>query len=78
MPIQLPQPAGMNLPDLPQNLPTLADVVAAKSYQARVDTAVGNALLVLIEFDPFIQHRKHLVHLQQMMQPGQMFTRQIS
>jgi hypothetical protein len=48
MPIQLPlQPAGITLPAPPQDPPTLADVVAAKYYQAQVDVAVGNALLIL-------------------------------
>jgi hypothetical protein len=42
MPIQLPvQPAGVNLPAQPHSPPMLPDVVAAKSYQARVDVAVG-------------------------------------
>jgi len=45
MPVQLPvKPAGVNLPAHPQDPPTLADVVAAKSYQARVDVAVSQTL----------------------------------
>ncbi|KAN0109213.1 hypothetical protein V8E52_009541 [Russula decolorans] len=44
MPIQLPlPPAGVNLPAQPHSPPTLPDVVAAKSYQARVDVAVASA-----------------------------------
>ncbi|KAF8800395.1 hypothetical protein BYT27DRAFT_7117675 [Phlegmacium glaucopus] len=43
MPVQLPlQPAGVNLPPQPHDPPTLADVVAAKSYQARVDVAAAS------------------------------------
>ncbi|KAM6504423.1 hypothetical protein JOM56_001366 [Amanita muscaria] len=44
MAVQLPpQPAGhIVLPAHPQNPPILADVVAAKSYQARVDVAVAS------------------------------------
>ena len=42
MPVQLPlQPVGIDLLDLPQDPPMLADVVAAKSFQTRVDVAVG-------------------------------------
>jgi len=49
MPVQLPlQPAGINLPAQPQDPPTLVDVVAAKSYQARVDMAVGQRLSLVI------------------------------
>jgi hypothetical protein len=47
MAVQLPpQPAGINLPAPPQNPPMLADIVAAKSYQAQVDVAVGQPLQV--------------------------------
>jgi len=43
MPIQLPlQPVGINLPAQPQDPPTLADIVAAKFYQAQVDVAVAS------------------------------------
>lgn len=49
MPVQLPlQPAGVNLPAHPHDPPTLADVVAAKFYQAQVDVAVGQPLPLLI------------------------------
>jgi len=43
MPVQLPlQPAGINLPAQPQNPPTFADVLAAKSYHDKVESAAGN------------------------------------
>jgi len=35
------QPAAVNLPILPEDPPTLADVVAANSYQTGVDVAAG-------------------------------------
>ncbi|KAF8222386.1 hypothetical protein L208DRAFT_1446391 [Tricholoma matsutake] len=45
MPIQLPpQPAGVNLPAHPHDPPTLADIVAAKSYKTRVDVAFASQL----------------------------------
>jgi hypothetical protein len=44
MPVLLPpQPPGVILPPQPQDPPTLADVVAAKAYQARVDVATGRS-----------------------------------
>ena len=51
MPVPLPlQPAGINLPAQPQNLPTLDDVVAAKRFQSQVDVAVGQPRLLLTQF----------------------------
>jgi hypothetical protein len=42
MPVNLPpQPVGQNLPDEPQDPPHLNDVIAAKNYQDKVDSAVG-------------------------------------
>ena len=48
-PIQLPpQPPGLDLPAQPHDPPTLADVVAAKSYQTGVDVAVGWLFSLLV------------------------------
>jgi hypothetical protein len=49
MPVPFPlQPAGINLPPQPQEPPTLADVVAAKHYQAQANVAVGQPLAFLL------------------------------
>jgi hypothetical protein len=45
MPIQLPEPLeGIDLPDAPEDPPTLDDVVRAKLYKAQVDVAFGQPL----------------------------------
>jgi hypothetical protein len=46
LPRQLP---GINLPEEPQDPPTLADVVAAKKYKDTVDVALGELLLIISE-----------------------------
>ncbi len=49
MPIQLPLQPGIDLPALPDDPPTLTDVVAARSYQARVEEAIGWSFTLFIK-----------------------------